>query len=103
MRPLPGGSLYPRGLATLRPIDGANVAILTMKPEQVSVGYSLLYPSFTPILYCFAILHFRHFGNIYTIFSLITRNKKAIYPANSKRVKWSKKINVQIPVWPSCF
>ena len=103
MPPLPDFSLYPRHLATLRPIDGANVAILTTKTEHVSVGYCLILSDFTLILSYFAILHFRHFGNIYTIFNHITRNKKAIYPANSKRVKWSKKINVQIWVWPSCF
>jgi hypothetical protein len=95
----PDFSLYPRGLATYRPNDGLYIAFSPRISNTTVWGIVL----FCPVLSCFAILHFRHFGNIYTIFNHITRNKKAIYPANSKRVKWSKKINVQIPDRPSYF
>ena len=78
-------SFYPLGLATLRPIDGANVAILTMKTEHLrhKMGFILsyfvlFYPSF--VLICL-ILQFDTFDILatFTPSSVTSPENKMLY------------------------
>jgi len=48
-------SFYPKGLATFRPTDGADVAILTSKSEHHRHKFCLILSYFTPILSYFVL------------------------------------------------
>ena len=78
--------------ATSTPSIGLNVAILLWKTEHYRKARRLERSSRPPRLIDLAICHFRDFGNIYTIFSVITRNKTAIYPA---KLNWGKMVRFQ--------
>jgi hypothetical protein len=48
-------SFYPKGLATFRPTDGADVAIITSKSEHRRHKFCLILSYFTPILSYFVL------------------------------------------------